>query len=306
MNKQTKNQTLTKALAHFAPSRLGIMLLLTLLLPAVSSAQSEITHRVSAAQMGYHGNVKFIQNSALCTDSAHRFFITKAEAYNSEGLRTEASTADMLYQQDEYYEYDGQGHLLNYVFKSGSRDSVVFHYDVDGCLNAFDEYFLSEDPTEGNSLTTNTVTCDDQCRVLKSISVWEDTVTFSYDTLGRLVEKKLPTKTTITYHYDKQGRLERMHTTGENNPGTDDHFRYNDQGDTLEIWHTNWEHIEGETGAHEVGEHKHFAYSRYDEHGNWQEAEVTVRISLGRPRPSAPPAYHYYKYRIIRTFSYYD
>ena len=306
MTKQTHNQTLKTTSARYVYSSLGIIFLLTLLLPAVSTAQSEITHRVTAAQMGYHGKVKFVQHSAVCTDSAYRFFITTAEAYNSEGLRTEASTADMIYQQDEYYDYDEQGHLINYVFKSSGRDSVVFHYGADGCLNAFDEYFLSEDPTEGNSLTTNTVTCDDQCRILKSISVWEDTFAFSYDTLSRLIEKKSSTNTTITYHYDSKGRLERVHTTGENNPGTDDHFRYNDRGDTLEIWHTNWEHIEGETGAHEVGEHKHFAYSRYDEHGNWLEAEVTVRVSLGRPRPSAPPAYRYYKYRIIRTFSYYD
>lgn len=71
----------------------------------------------------------------------------------------------------------------------------------------------------------------------------------------------------------------------------DTHYRYDANHDTIEVWHTNWEHWEGETGDHEIGKHKYYTYSAYDDHGNWTKAEVTVLRS--------------HTYTVIRTFQYY-
>ncbi|MBQ9863824.1 MAG: RHS repeat protein [Bacteroidales bacterium] len=266
-----------------------------LLLPMIGWGQSEVTQRVSAAEMGYKGRVKTVQSTEFCMDSAHRYFVTTAEAYNEAGFRTDISIIEDIYQTNYHYEYDANGQLVYYVatYSEGGKDSIVFHYGKDGCLFGYEEYFLSYDPTEGNSVTDFLVTCDAQCRPLMAASVWEDTTTFVYDGLGRVVAKTAPTvyapHVTWTYYYDEQGRLAKVRTGDKNYEDT--HYRYNEQGDTLEVWHTNWEHWEGDEGAHEIGEHKHFNYTAYDDHGNWTNATVTARK---------------HTYFIARTFRYYE
>ncbi|MBR3413731.1 MAG: RHS repeat protein [Bacteroidales bacterium] len=266
-----------------------------LLLPMIGWGQSEVTQRVSAAEMGYKGRVKTVQSTEFCMDSAHRYFVTTAEAYNEAGFRTDISIIEDIYQTNYHYEYDANGQLVYYVatYSEGGKDSIVFHYGKDGCLFGYEEYFLSYDPTEGNSVTDFLVTCDAQCRPLMAASVWEDTSSFVYDGLGRVVAKTAPTvyapHVTWTYYYDEQGRLAKVRTGDKNYEDT--HYRYNEQGDTLEVWHTNWEHWEGDEGAHEIGEHKHFNYTAYDDHGNWTNATVTARK---------------HTYFIARTFRYYE
>ena len=268
-----------------------------LLLPMIAWGQSEVTHRVSAAEMGYKGKVKTVQSTEFCMDSAHRHFATTAEAYNEAGLRTDMSTIeDVIYQTNYHYEYDGNGQLVYYLatYSDGGKDSIVFHYGKDECLLGYEEYFLSCDPTEGNSVTDFLVTSDAQCHPLMAASVWEDTTTFVYDAQGRMVAKTAPTayapKVTWTYYYDEQGRLVKMRTGDKHDEDT--HYRYNEQGDTVEVWYTNWEHWEGDTGDHEIGEHKYYTYTAYDDYGNWTKAEVNVEKK--------------YTYTIIRTFRYYE
>ena len=270
--------------------------MIVLLFPVVVWGQSEVTHRVSVAEMGYRGKVKTVQRTEVCMDSAHRYFVTTAEAYNEAGLRTDMSIIEDIYQTSYHYDYDGNGQLVYYLATcaEGGKDSIVFHYGKDGCLFGYEEYFLSCDPTEGNSVTDFLVTCDAQCRPLMAASVWEDIMTFVYDEQGRVVTKTAPTsyapQVTRTYFYDEQGRLAKVRT-GDNHY-EDTHYRYNEQGDTLEVWHTNWEHWAGETGDHEIGKHMYYTYTAYDDHGNWTKAEVTIRMS--------------HKYTIIRTFGYYE
>ena len=281
---------------HFCSIQFRVALV-TLLLPTIGWGQSEVTRRVSAAEMGYKGRVKMVQSTEFCTDSAHRYFVTTAEAYNEAGLRTDMSTIeDVIYQTNYHYEYDDNGQLVYYLatYSEGGKDSIVFHYGKDGCLFGYEEYFLSYDPTEGNSVTDFLVTCDAQCRPLMAASVWDDTTTFVYDEQGRVVAKTAPTvyapQVTWTYSYDEQGRLARVRTGDSHYEDT--HYRYNEQGDTLEVWHTNWEHWAGDVGAHEIGKHKYYTYTAYDDHGNWTTAKVTVRKS--------------HTYTIIRTFRYYE
>ena len=267
-----------------------------LLLPMMAWGQSEVTHRVSAAEMGYKGRVKTVQSTEFCMDSAHRYLVTRAEAYNEAGLQTDMSTIeDVIYQTNYHYEYDDNGRLVYYVatYSEGGKDSIVFHYGKDGCLFGYEEYFLSYDPTEGNSVTDFLVTCDAQCRPLMAASAWDDTTTFVYDGQGRVVTKTAPTAyaphVTWTYYYDEQGRLAKVRT-GDNHY-EDTYYRYNEQGDTIEVWHTNWEHWAGDVGAHKIGKHKYYTYTAYDEHGNWTNATVTVKES--------------HTYFIVRTFEYY-
>lgn len=269
--------------------------LLLLLLPIAVWGQSEVTRRVSAAEAGYRGRVHTVQCTEFCMDSDKRFFVTRAEAYNEQGLRTDMSVADFLYQTNYHYEYDDNGQSVYYLgtYAEGGKDSIVFHYDKSGCLFGFEEYFLSADPTEGNSITDFLITCDTQCRVLRSASVWEDTTLYEYDDKGRLTQKTMPghPNKTVTYHYDNDGRLVKKRFGDKHYEDT--HYRYDANGDTLEVWHTNWEHHEGEQGGHEVGEHKYYSYTKYDDHGNWTNATVTVE------RPT-------YTYTLIRTFGYYE
>lgn len=270
-----------------------------LMLPGMVLGQSEVTRRVSAAEMGYKGRVKMVQSTEFCRDSAHRYFVATAEAYNEAGLRTDMSTIEDIYQTSYHYEYDGTGQLVYYIatFTEDGKDSIVFHYGKEGCLSGYEEYFLSYDPTEGNSVKDFLVTCDDHCRPLMAASVWEDTTTFVYDGQGRVVAKTAPTvyapHVTWTYYYDEQGRLVRMRTGDKHYEDT--HYKYDANGDTIEVWHTNWEHLEGETGPHHVGQHRHYAYTQYDDHGNWTKATVTVQES-GKTYTST----------IILTFGYYD
>ena len=274
---------------------LPAVIICLLLLPVIGWGQSEVTRRVSAAEMGYKGRVETVQSTEFCMDSAHRYFVTTAEAYNEAGLRTDMSTIEDIYQTSYLYEYDDTGQLVYYVatFSEGDKDSIVFHYGKDGCLLGYEEYFLSCDPNEGNSVTNFLVTCDAQCRPLMAASVWEDTTTFVYDGQGRVVSKTAPTvyapHVTWTYYYDEHGRLVRMRTGDKHYEDT--HYRYDANGDTIEVWQTNWEHWEGETGDHEVGNHKHFTYTAYDDHGNWTNATV-----VGRK----------FTYFIVRTFGYYE
>lgn len=268
---------------------------LLLLLPIAVQGQSEVTRRVSAEEMGYRGRVETVQSTEFCLDSANRFFVTTAEAYNEQGQRTDMSVADFLYQTNYHYEYDGNGRLVYYLgtYAEGGKDSIVFHYEKNGCLFGFEGYFLSADPTEGNSVTDFLVTCDAQCRVLRCASVWEDTTLYKYDDKGRLTQKTMPghPDKTVTYHYDNNGRLVTTRTGGKHYEDT--HYRYDANDDTLETWHTNWEHIEGEQGDHEIGEHKYYSYTKYDDHGNWTQATVSVE------HPT-------FTYTIIRTFKYYE
>ena len=271
---------------------------LLLLLPIAGQGQSEVTRRLSAAEMGYRGRVETVQHTEFCMDSATRFFTTTAEAYNEHGLRTDmSSVADFLYQSNFHYEYDGNGRLVYYVetYPEGGKDSIVFFYDKNGCLFGYKEYGINADPTEGNDVTDYLVTCDAQCRVLTCASVWEDTTWYEYDNQGRLLKKTQSWKTdkAQTYDYTRHGRLERVRIGDKYYEDT--HYKYDANGDTIEVWHTNWEHLEGENGPHHVGQHRHYAYTQYDDHGNWTKATVTVQES-GKTYTST----------IIRTFGYYD
>lgn len=266
-----------------------------MLFPMTGWGQSEVTRRVSASGMGYRGRVKTVLCTEWCRDSEYAFFVTMAEAYNETGMRTDMSVVENIYQTSCHYEYDDNGQLVYSVetFYEGGKDSIVFHYAPNGCLAGYEEFYLSCDPTEGNSVTVFSVTCDAQCRPVMAASVHEDTMTFVYDKQGRVVTKTSPTVYAPfmiwTYYYDEQGRLAKVRTGDKNYEDT--HYRYNEQGDTLEVWHTNWEHWEGDEGAHEIGEHKHFNYTAYDDHGNWTNATVTARK---------------HTYFIARTFRYYE
>ena len=270
---------------------------LLLLLPIAGQGQSEVTRRLSAAEMGYRGRVETVQRTEFCMDSANRFFVTTTEAYNEQGLRTDMSVADFLYQSNYHYEYADNGQLVYYVgdYGEGGKDSIVFFYDKNGCLFGYKEYGINADPTEGNDVTDYLVTCDAQCRVLTCASVWEDTTWYEYDNQGRLLKKTQSWKTdkAQTYDYTRHGRLERVRIGDKYYEDT--HYKYDANGDTIEVWHTNWEHLEGETGPHHVGQHRHYAYTQYDDHGNWTKATVTVQES-GKTYTST----------IIRTFGYYD
>lgn len=268
-----------------------------LMLPGMVLGQSEVTRRVSAAEIGYKGRVKMVQSTEFSRDSAHRYFVATAEAYNEAGLRTDMSIIEDIYQTSYHYEYDGTGQLVYYIatFTEDGKDSIVFHYGKEGCLSGYEEYFLSYDPTEGNDVTDYLVTCDAQCRVLTCASVWEDTTWYEYDNQGRLLKKTQSWKTdkAQTYDYTRHGRLERVRIGDKYYEDT--HYKYDANGDTIEVWHTNWEHLEGENGPHHVGQHRHYAYTQYDDHGNWTKATVTVQES-GKTYTST----------IIRTFGYYD
>ena len=273
-----------------------------LLLPMVGWGQSEVTRRVSAEEMGYRGRVETAQCTEYCMDSAHRFFVTTAEAYNALGLRTDMSIMDNIYQTNYHYEYDGNGMLVYYVetYSEGGKDSIVFFYDKNGCLLGYEEYGFSADPTEGNDVTDFLVTCDAQCRVLTCASVWEDTTWYVYDNQGRLLKKiqSWHTDKAETFDYNRHGRLERVRIGDKHYEDT--HYRYDANHDTLEVWHTNWEHLAGETGEHEIGEHKYYTYTQYDDHGNWTHATVTVKHNSVKGTDKT------YAYNIIRTFKYYE
>ena len=274
-----------------------LLLFLLSLLPMVAQGQSEVTRRVSASEMGYRGRVEKMQCTEWCRDSEYAFFVTMAEAYNEAGMRTDLSVVENIYQTSYHYEYDDNGQLVYSVetFYEGGKDSVVFHYATNGCLAGYEEYSLSPDPTEGNSVTDVLVACDAQCRVLMCASVWEDTMRYKYDNQGRLTTMTghgLPEQIK-TFHYDNNGRLARVRMGAKHYEET--HYRYNEQGDTIEMWHTNWEHVEGDVGDHEVGEHKYYNYTAYDDHGNWTNATVTVKENRWK-----------HTYFIVRTFKYYE
>ena len=274
-----------------------IAIVCLLLLPVIGWGQSEVTRCVSAAEMGYRGRVKTVQCTEFCMDSVNRFFRTNAEAYNEQGLRTDMSIIDNIYQTNYHYEYDANAQLVYYIatYSDGGKDSIAFHYDKNGCLFGYEDYDFSADPEEGNSVTDFLVTCDTQCRVLVCASVWYDTMRYDYDSMGRIRSMNghgLPDGIK-TFHYDKKGRLERIRMGAQYYE--DAHYRYNVQGDTVETWQTNWERHEKEKGDHEVGEHKYFTYTEYDDHGNWKKADVRVKENGIA-----------YIYHIVRTFSYYE
>ena len=268
-----------------------------LLLPMIGWGQSEVTRRVSAEEMGYQGRVETVQHTEFCMDSANWFFVTTAEAYNTLGLRTDMSIVDNIYQTNYHYKYDSNGKLVYYVetYSEGGKDSIVFFYDKNGCLFGYEEYGFSADPTEGNDVTAFHVTCDAQCRVLTCASVWEDTTWYVYNNQGRLLKKiqSWHTDKAETFDYNRHGLLERVRIGDKHYEDT--HYRYDANHDTLEVWHTNWEHLAGETGDHEIGVHKYYHYTQYDDHGNWTNASVTVEEN----RKS-------YSISIIRTFKYYE
>jgi hypothetical protein len=186
------------------------------------------------------------------------------------------------------------------TYAEGGKDSIVFRYDKKGCLFGYEEYGFSADPTEGNDVTDFLVTCDAQCRVLTCASVWEDTTWYVYDNQGRLLKKiqSWHTDKAETFDYNRHGRLERVRIGDKHYEDT--HYRYDANHDTLEVWHTNWEHLAGETGDHEIGVHKYFHYTQYDDHGNWTHATVTVKQN------SVTGTDKTYAYNIIRTFKYYE
>ena len=268
-----------------------------LLLPIAVQGQSEVTRQVGAVEMGYRGRVKTVQCTEFCMDSVNRFFRTTAEAYNEQGLRTDMSIIDSIYQTNYHYEYDGNGQLVYYVatYSDGGKDSIAFHYDKNGCLFGYEEYGFNADPEEGNGVTDFLVTCDTQCRVLMCASVWYDTMRYDYDSMGRIRSMNghgLPDGIK-TFHYDKKGRLERIRMGAQYYE--DAHYRYNEQGDTVESWQTNWEYIEKEKGYQEVGEHKRFSFTEYDDHGNWKKADVRV-VENRKP----------HVYHVVRTITYYE
>lgn len=274
-----------------------IVLLQFCLLPAMTRGQSEVTRRVSAAETGYRGRVQTVQCTEFCNDAVHKFFRTTVEAYNEQGLRTDMSISDNIYQTNYHYEFDDNGQLVYYIaaYSDGGKDSIAFRYDKNGCLIGFEEYGFNADPEEGNEVTDYLVTCDAQCRVLMCASVWHDTMRYDYDSTGRIRSMNghgLPDGIK-TFHYDKNGRLERIRKGAQYYE--DSHYRYDANGDTVETWQTNWEFIEKEKGYQEVGEHKHFTFSEYDDHGNWKKADVRV-VENRKPHVN----------HVVRTFSYYE
>ena len=209
-----------------------------------------------------------------------------------------AQKGEQLRNHLEYrYEYDDNGRLVYYVetFSEGGKDSIAFFYDKNGCLVGYSEYGFDADPTEGNDVTDFLVTCDAQCRVLTCASVWEDTTWYVYDNQGRLLKKTQSWQTdkAETFDYNRHGRLERVRIGDKHH--IDTHYRYDANGDTTKVWSTNWEHHEGDIGDHEVGEHKYYSYTKYDDHGNWTHATVTVSYNKISQ-----------KHTLIRTFSYYE
>ena len=73
----------------------------------------------------------------------------------------------------------------------------------------------------------------------------------------------------------------------------DQFFRYNERGDLIETWHTDWEQDAG--GPKSPLPHIRYSYSQYDRHGNWTKAQMKVTES-GRS----------YTCSVNRQISYYD
>ena len=81
----------------------GITIICLLMLPMVGWGQSEVTRRVSAGEMGYRGRVETVQQTEFCMDSAHRFFVTTAEADSTLVRRTDKAVIDNIYQTNYHY-----------------------------------------------------------------------------------------------------------------------------------------------------------------------------------------------------------
>lgn len=260
-----------------------------LLLPAMGWGQSEVTHRVSAADRGYLGPVQTVQCTQLSRRDGQLAMVTTTEVYNKAGMRIAMSTGTLREQTKERYDYDDRGRLMLFVFTNSlCVDSVVFRYDSHDCLSGFREYLLYKNG-EDDLVINNLVTCDDHCRLLVQAGEWGDSTVYSYDTWGRPVYKSIP-GAEDRFFYNSSGRLERVRTGEEHY--IDFHIRYDGQGDTLETWYTDWE-----TGGKEPSanwEHKRYKYSRYDDHGNWTSATVAIMES-GRKVEAT----------LVRTFTYY-
>lgn len=270
---------------------LRLSLLLVLLLPAGAWAQSEITFRVTTAEVGYRGPVRHVQTQQTCDSTALRCFRVCEESFNAHGLRTAIVTIDSIGRFYTSCDFAPDGRLICAIngFPMGV-DSLAFRYDKHGCPVAYQVTRFTSEGIDKEMSNLFRFECDDQCRPLLFITSWGDTSEYRYDSLGRLVYRALP-GTEDTYTYDAHGRLVRVRTG--HTRYIDQFFRYNERGDLIETWHTDWEQDAG--GPKSPLPHIHYSYSQYDSHGNWTKAQMKVTES-GRS----------YTCSVNRQISYYD
>lgn len=283
-----KSRTQYQSVVHITQC----LLLFFALMPTTEAvAQSEITHRVTTGDAGYRGQVRSVQIMQSCNTPTERCSRVQEEMFNAEGLRTSIVTIDSLGRFYTKCHYDANGRMRYVIegFPAGA-DSIVFHYDRKGCMMASSVTRFTHKGIDKDMSNVFRIECDDHCRPLLYIPPWGDTSEYRYDTRGRLVYRALP-GAEETYYYDAKGHLVRQRTGSSQY--VDQHFRYDQRGDLLETWHTDWE--TGETVISTTFEHCHYKYKSYDKHGNWTKAEVTVKLN-GKTTIL----------NIIRTFSYYN
>lgn len=268
-----------------------LALLLALLLPAGAWAQSEITHRVTAAEAGYHGPVRHVQTQQTCDSTALRCFRVCEEAFNAQGLRTAIVTIDSMGRFYTSCDFAPDGRLTTAIsgFPMGV-DSIAFRFDQRGCPVAYHVTRFTSEGIDEEMSNLFRFECDDQCRPLLYISPWGDSSIYRYDTLGRLVYRALP-GAEETYSYDAHGRLVQVRTGHLRY--IDQFFRYDERGDLIETWHSDWEQDAG--GPKSTLPHIRYSYSQYDRHGNWTKATMQVTEN-GRS----------YTCTVNRQISYYD
>jgi len=249
----------------------GIFLCLVLL-PTLVVAQSEVTQRVTAAEAGYRGSVRHVQCQQRSDTPAVRYFLVQEESFNAEGMRTGIVTIDTMgrFYTDCHYAPDGRLLYALCGFPMG-YDSLAFRFGADGCPVAYRQVRFTTEGVDDNEGNIFSLECDSLCRLRLFVPPWGDSSVYRYDASGRLVYRALP-GSVDTYQYDAQGRLVRQRTgTGYY---VDQHFRYDERGDLVETWHTEWE-----PGSSELPSelpHRCYTYTQYDSHGNWTHASIDV------------------------------
>lgn len=262
-----------------------------LLLPMIGWGQSEVTHRMTAAEAGYRGPVRQVLTRQTGSLSGPRRFLVQAETFNATGLRTGIVTVDSLGRFYTACRYTPDGRLTRAVcgFPLG-REIITFRHNSLGCpVSCYSERYSSEGDG-GHESTLFRLECDDHCRLLLYLPPWGDSSIYRYDTKGRLVYRALPGAEDY-YYYDARGRLVRQRSGWEHY--IDQHFRYDDRGNLTETWHTDWE--TGGSVSTPSLEHIRYRYTRYDRHGNWTHALMCVELNGQRQFCT-----------LVRTIDYYD